>query len=76
MPTKLQYAPLDFQTFLRPCNLFVIFLFLDYRRYQQEHKLPLRFKTASAASENALYHPREPPSVDPTLRTRYHSYVT
>jgi len=48
--------------------------YLAFKRYQQEHKLPLRFKTASAASENALYHPREPPSVDPTLRTSYQDY--
>ena len=50
------------------------FMILFSRRYQEEHKLPLRFKGTTVASANALFNPREPPPIDPTFRTSYQDY--
>ncbi len=48
--------------------------YLTFKRHQQEHKLPVRFKATSVASENALYVTREPPPSDPVFKTTYQEY--
>ena len=55
-------------------SFLILILYSIFRRYQQEHAVPDRFKLNSVATRNAAFQTKDPPPANPVYNTSYQEY--